>query len=131
MNGAGWFFRLALMIGGLIHLLPLAGLLGRDVLQRLYGLAIDEPQMVMLFQHRALMFGLIAALMLSAVWRRELQLAAGLIGLLSALGFMLLAGNPTLLSAALQRVWFADLLVVCLLLPSLLWQATVRRGRAV
>ena len=124
MIGARSSMRLALLVGGLVHLLPLIGLLGRDQLQRLYGLAIEQPEVVMLFQHRALLFGLIGGLMLSAVWRRELQLAAGLIGVFSALGFLLLAGNPQQLGAALQRVWLADLLVVGLLVPSSLWRAT-------
>ncbi|WP_211163693.1 hypothetical protein [Azoarcus taiwanensis] len=47
------------IIVGIIHLLPLAGVLGADRLASLYGIAFDEPKTVIPMRHRAVLFGLL------------------------------------------------------------------------
>jgi hypothetical protein len=48
-----------LAIVALIHLVPLTGALGPQRLQALYGLAFDNPDLKILMQHRAVLFGLL------------------------------------------------------------------------
>jgi hypothetical protein len=63
-----WLIRLAFAAAGVIHLLPMAGLLDRPLLERAYGIQLGEGQdVVILMQHRALLFGLLAAACLLAV----------------------------------------------------------------
>lgn len=57
----GKIISILLGIVAVIHLLPLAGVLGPQRLQSLYGLAFTEPELVILMQHRAVLFGLNAA----------------------------------------------------------------------
>lgn len=42
---------LALLIAGLIHLLPVPGVLGVGVLAKLYGIDVADPNTAILLQH--------------------------------------------------------------------------------
>ena len=105
----------ALVAAGLIHLLPLAGVLGADKLAALYGIPIAGPDLAILMRHRALLFGLIGALCLMAAWREPLQWAALLIGLASVLSFLALAWGTGGYNAAIGRVVMVDVIAALLL----------------
>ena len=108
---------LLLLVAGLIHLLPLAGVLGGEQLNALYGLALDEPNLQILMRHRAVLFGLLGALLVAAVFIPGLRTLALIGGLLSVVSFLLLAWNAPLYNEALRRVVVADwVALVCLLL---------------
>jgi hypothetical protein len=57
----------ALLIAGIIHLLPIPGVLGAAKLGRLYGITVSDPNTAILLQHRAVLFGVLGVLMLSAI----------------------------------------------------------------
>jgi hypothetical protein len=103
-------------VAAFIHLLPLAGLFGRAGLERLYGVRIVDPNLLILLQHRALLFGLLGALLLGAVrvpaWR-PLALAAGLA---STSGFLIVVVANGSHNASLQRVLQADIVALAALL---------------
>jgi len=122
MNVAG---RIALVVAGLIHLLPLPGVLGGDTLARLYGVVGLSPDLELLLRHRALLFGLLGGLLIAAVWRPDWQALAIVAGLISTLAFLLLVGDPRELAAPLLRVWWADVIAVL----ALLLAAWTRRRR--
>ena len=105
----------ALVAAGLIHLLPLAGVLGTDKLAALYGIPIAGPDLAILMRHRAVLFGLVGALCLVAAWREPLQWAALLIALASAGAFLVLAWSTGGYNAAIGRVVTADVIAVVLL----------------
>ena len=52
-----------LILVGLIHLLPLSGVLGSERLASLYGLSFSEPNLAILMRHRAVLFGLLGVLL--------------------------------------------------------------------
>ncbi len=101
-----------LLIVGLVHLLPLLGILGAARLEALYGLRIDEPNLLLLMRHRALLFGLLGLLLVAAAFKPAWQGLALLAAWGSVLGFVLLA--PTDLLPALQRVWWIDVALLAL-----------------
>ena len=108
---------LLLLIAGIIHLLPLAGVLGGERLNALYGLALDEPNLQILMRHRAVLFGLLGALLVAAAFIPGLRTLALLGGLLSVISFLLLAWSAPLYNEALRRVVMADwVALACLLL---------------
>lgn len=110
-----------LLVAGIIHLLPLSGVLGAERLAALYGLTFAEPNLLLLMRSRAVLFGLLGALLVAAAWRpawRPLALAGGLVSVLS---FLLLVGTGAGYNAALGRVVQADwVALACLLLALVL-----------
>ena len=63
----------ALLIVGVIHLLPLAGVLGAERLNQLYGIDASEPNLAVLMRHRAVLFGLLGGFFVLAAFRQALQ----------------------------------------------------------
>lgn len=110
-----WVIRLSFGVTGLIHTLPLAGLLGRHMLERAYGVTLGEGQdLTILMQHRALLFGLLAAACFAAVvvpgWRWPVGIAA----LISMVGFVLIAAFQAH-GLAIAKVMWIDVGVALLL----------------
>lgn len=98
----------SLAVVGIIHILPLAGVLGADRLNALYGLAIDEPNLSILMRHRAVLFGLLGVFCLVAAARQSLQLIALVAGAISVVSFLVLAYATGGYNDALGRVVTAD-----------------------
>ena len=106
-----------LLVVALIHLLPLVGVLGGPRLAALYGITLDDPNLMVLMRHRAVLFGLLGGFLAFAAWRPRLQpmaLVAGFISVFSFLALAWLIGNS---NAQMERVVMADqVAAVCLLI---------------
>ena len=102
-----------LAVAGVVHLLPLLGVLGAARLEQLYGVRIDNPDLLLLMRHRALLFGLLGVLLVAAAWRSAWHGPALVAACASVLGFVLLA--PPGLTPPLQRVWWIDVALLPLL----------------
>lgn len=112
----------SLVLVGLIHLLPLAGVLGGERLAALYGLPLDEPNIAILMRHRAVLFGLLGAFLLWAAFVPSLQALAFIAGWVSVGSFLWLAWSRGGYNAAVQRVVIADAVaLVCLTVGLLAW----------
>lgn len=116
-----WLIRLGFAVAGLIHLLPLVGLLGRSTLERGYGVDLGQGNdLTILMQHRALLFGLLAAACWAAVFVPGWRFAVGIGALVSMLGFVLIAALQTHGAPIAKIMWIdlgaALLLGLCLVL---------------
>ncbi len=101
-----WLIRGAFVVTGLIHLLPLAGLAGRATLERAYGVSLGPGQdLVILMQHRALLFGLLACACFAAIGLPQWRVPAGIAALISMLGFALIAATQTHGPAIANVMW--------------------------
>lgn len=98
-----------------IHALPVVGILGAGKLAQLYGIAVQDPNLELLLRHRAVLFGLLAALLAYAAFRPELHGLALLAGLLSVVSFLVLAHPARALNSGLVTVVRADWLALALL----------------
>ncbi|MEP7155015.1 MAG: phosphopantetheine adenylyltransferase [Betaproteobacteria bacterium] len=111
-----------LLIAGAIHLLPLTGIFGAAQLEKLYGLSFADANLAVLMRHRAVLFGLLGGLMVTAAFRPELQPAAIIAGLVSVTTFLWLAWPVGQFSAQVARIWNADVIaLVCLVIASGAW----------
>lgn len=91
-----WTTRTAFCAVSVIHLLPLVGVSGRRALEKAYGISVESPDLQLLLQHRAVLFGLLGTACLIAafnapstnsaiarvVWADGVAIAALLIALL-------------------------------------------------
>lgn len=104
-----------LVVVGLIHLLPLSGVLGSHRLAALYGLPFTEPNLEILMRHRAVLFGLIGVFLAFAAFRPAYQTIAFIAGFVSVVSFLGVAWSVGGHNAQLARIVTADIVaLVCL-----------------
>lgn len=116
-----------LIVAGVIHLLPLSGVLGAERLAALYGLPFAEPNLAILMRHRAMLFGLLGVFLCIAAFRPAWQPAAFVAGFVSVLSFLLLARMEGGYNAQVGRVVVADWVALgCLVAGGVGWW--MRRG---
>lgn len=105
---------------GIIHLLPLSGMLGTERLVALYGLPFDDPNLQIMMRHRALLFGMLGAFLLYAALRPDLRIIALVAGFASTCSFLVLAWSVGGYNAAIARVVAADMIAVACLVAALI-----------
>lgn len=116
-------------VAGLIHLLPLSGVLGAERLAALYGLSFDEPNLAILMRHRAVLFGLVGSFMLLAAFKPMLQSIALVGGIISVASFLMLAAAAGSYNAQIERVFLVDVVVlVCLVVGAIAHAFMLRKG---
>jgi hypothetical protein len=111
-----------LVIVGIIHVLPLSGVLGSDKLAALYGIAFDESNLAILMRHRAVLFGLLGVFMIVAAFKATYQALAFIAGFISVISFLWLAWSADGYNAQVGRVVIADVVaLVCLVVGVVAW----------
>jgi hypothetical protein len=108
-----------LLIAGIILLLPVSGAFGAHRLTTLYSLNFDEPNLLILMRHRAVLFGILGGFICCAAFRPAWQSLALAGGFINVLAFIALAWMTGGYNAALQRVVVADLAALLCLLAAL------------
>ncbi len=110
-----------LIVVGVIHLLPLTGVLGAERLVALYDTDIGDVNLEILMRHRAVLFGLLGSFLVAAAFIPPAQPAAVVAGLVSVVSFLWLARPAAAINEALARVVIADwVALACLLLAAAL-----------
>ena len=110
-----------LIVVGVVNLLPVAGVLSAGLLASAYGIPYPDGDLLILLRHRALLFGIVGAIIITSAFRRHLQLTAIVAGLVSMLGFVALAFLAGDYGAKLESIIIIDvaasigLIVVALL----------------
>lgn len=111
-----------LLVVGVIHLLPVTGVLGGPRLATLYGLGLEGPDLEILMRHRAVLFGLLGLFLICAAIRPALQPAAFIAGIASVSSFLWLAWSVGGYNAQIGRVVAADIVaLVCLVVAVGAW----------
>ncbi len=104
------------LIVGVVNLLPVVGTLSASRLQALYGVSLDDTNLVILMRHRAALFGIVGALLIASAVHGPLRPTAFAAGLVSMLSFVLVAQLVGGYNAELRRVVVVDLAATALLL---------------
>ena len=104
-----------LVVAGLIHLLPLSGVLGGERLDSLYGLSFSEPNLAILMRHRAVLFGLLGIFLIFATFKPAYRTAAFIGGFVSVVSFLYLAWSVGGYNEQIARVFTADIVALACL----------------
>lgn len=122
-----WLSPILLALVGLVHLLPVTGAFGAPHLERLYGVAITDPNLLVLMQHRAVLFAIVGGLLLAAVFRPEWRPLAIAVAGVSVGSFLLVAWSVGGYNALIARVVWIDVAALALLVIAGLLEALVAR----
>ncbi len=104
-----------LLVVGIIHILPLSGVLSAARLFELYGMTFDDPNLEILMRHRAVLFGLLGIFLICSAFMPSLQLPALIAGFLSVVSFLYLSYTVGGYNEQVNRIVIADkIALVCL-----------------
>ena len=106
------------MLVGIIHLLPVSGVLGPDRLAALYGISISDPNLDVLMRHRAVLFGLLGCYLVYAAFTPQAQVVAIAAGFVSVVSFIWLAQPTERINELLMRVVIADYIALACLVAA-------------
>jgi hypothetical protein len=117
-----------ILLVGLVNLLPVAGVFSGARLHALYGVALQDPNIVILMRHRAVLFGIVGGLLVSAAFHAPLRPAGYGAGFVSMLSFVLIAWLVGGFNAELRRVVIVDLIASAALLVAVLLDHVSAKG---
>lgn len=107
------------IVAAIIHLVPLTGLRGADKLSALYGIPFDDPNLVILMRHRAVLFGLLGTYLLFAAFAPAHRIPAFIAGFISILSFFWLTWSAGGHNEKIGRIFTGDVVAFAGLLVSL------------
>lgn len=110
-----YLVSISLILVGIIHLLPLSGVLSAERLLSLYGILFDEPNLEILMRHRAVLFGILGGFLIFAAFKPSFQLAGLIAGFVSVISFLYLALAVGSYNEQIARVFFADIVALVFL----------------
>ena len=110
---------ICLLGAAIIHLLPVAGILGANRLKQLYGIDFSDPSLIILMQHRAALFGILGGFLIVAIFKPDYQAIAITLTLISAVSFAVIALISGGYNAQLKSVVIADIFAIVFLLVAL------------
>ena len=101
-------FRVVLFLCGLIHLLPFTLAFLPERIQSAYGVEVTGSDMMLLLRHRAVLFGIVGAVMLYSSLKGRHYALSTFVGLASMLSFILLYGFIGGINDSLKSVVWVD-----------------------
>lgn len=119
-----------ILLVGLLNLLPVSGVVSGNRLQSLYGVVLQDPNLVILMRHRAVLFGVVGGLLVISAFHLPLRPAGYAAGFISMLSFVLIAWLVGSCNPELRRVVVVDLVASAALLGALLLDYVVGTGEA-
>ncbi|GAB4201875.1 MAG: hypothetical protein Tsb002_38560 [Wenzhouxiangellaceae bacterium] len=118
-----------LVIAGIIHLLPVSGVLGVERLAVLYGVSLHDPDLEILMRHRAILLGLLGFLMIHAAFRSAQQGLVIILGLVSVISFIVIAWLVGGYNESISQVVIADVVALVALIVAGAIRAATRKYR--
>lgn len=82
--------KVILVLVGLINFFPVIGVTSAERLASLYGIPVTGGDLLILLQHRALLFGVLGSFIIFSAFHGPLRRAAVAMGLVSMLGFIVI-----------------------------------------
>lgn len=104
--------RWLLVFVAITQFLPVVGVFGSELLATLYEIDIDDPNLAVLLQHRAVLFGILGALIGFAAFQPSLQPLAMTIATVMITSFVALWGTADAMNPAMDRLAAGDLIAL-------------------
>jgi len=114
------FLTISLVIVGLINFLPIAGLLGVKNLEAAYKVHLPSGDLVILMQHRALLFGLLGGFILYSAFVPIYQNASIVMAAISMVSFAVLVHSVGSSNPAILKVLYVDYVGIFFLLIAII-----------
>jgi len=108
-----WTFLV--LIAAAINLAPVLGAFSPERMTALYGVDLSDPNLQILMRHRAVLFGLVGALLVVTAFHPPLRTVGYATGFASMVSFVLIAWLVGGYSANIQRVILADVVGIAAL----------------
>ncbi|MEM1245780.1 MAG: phosphopantetheine adenylyltransferase [Acidobacteriota bacterium] len=105
-----------LALVGILHLVPVLGVLSAERLEGMYGVAIEGADMATLLRHRAILFGIAGGVMLLGALREQHRTVGFVAGFITTVSFVAVALLEGASGAEVRRVVVADGVGIGLLL---------------
>ena len=109
-----------IVLVGLLNLLPVSGVLSSTRLQALYGIVLQDANVIILMRHRAVLFGVVGGLLVISAFHPPVRPVGYAVGFVSMLSFVLIAWLAGGYNPELRRVLVVDLVASAALLGALL-----------
>lgn len=104
-----------LLVAAVINLAPVAGARSAAALEELYGVRLQDPNLVILLRHRAVLFGLVGGLMLYAVFDPALRSVAYVFGYASMVTYLIIVKQQPSPNSNMNKIFMADVIgLICL-----------------
>ena len=110
------------LVTGLLHLLPVVGVVSPERVSTLYDIPVEEPNLEILMRHRAVLFGLLGVFLIWAGFNPNWQPAGFVAGFVSVISFLVLAHSVGNYNAAVRKIFLGDVVaLVCLVVAAMLY----------
>src|SRR5262245_43896084 len=106
------------------------GVLSSTRLRALYGVELQDANVIILMRHRAVLFGIVGGLLVLSAFHSPLRPAGYAAGFVSMLSFVVVAWLVGSYNPELRRVLVVDLVASAALLAALLMDRLARSGAA-
>ncbi|MBW2191847.1 MAG: phosphopantetheine adenylyltransferase [Deltaproteobacteria bacterium] len=114
------FATILICLAGVINFLPVIGALSGKRIRALYGVTVEDSSSEILLRHRAVLFGIVGALIIASAFDASLRPAGYAAGFTAMLGFILIARLVGNYNANLRRVAMVDVVGLAALLGAAL-----------
>lgn len=104
------------LIIAFIHAVPVVGFIGADNLERLYGVSLESPELVLLMRHRAVLFGILAMILCLGAFQSRYRVLAFVCAAGSLLPFFYLTLTAASYNAAILHLLQADFVALLALI---------------
>jgi hypothetical protein len=119
------------LVAAAINLAPVLGVVSPERMSALYGIDLDDPNLQILMQHRAILFGVVGGLLFVAAFHPPLRVLGYVVGFSSMVSFLLIAWLVGGYNAEIQRVIVIDVVGIAALAGAALVHAFWLRAAAV
>lgn len=102
------------VVAGVINTIPIIGALSDTMLVRLYGPSASglSPEMQLMMRHRAVLFGTVGGLLLTAAKQKKLRGVATVVGMTSMVSYLVLWAQIQPAAFETTKVAIADVIAI-------------------